>query len=444
MLDISTILKHYKREDIQKAIIEHSQDREAVARYDESFGSRPDVLKYPKDIIELAKQGATSFHASEELWNNPLRLDPMLKKQELDNLRKGWDLVLDIDCPEIEYSKIAADLLIKALKHHNIQSISVKFSGNKGFHIGVPFEAFPKQIKTTEVIDVKTYFPDGVRLIAQYLKDMIKDIFAKKVFEFESQNIEAIAKKCNKPIEEITKIENKIRQLDPEKILEIDSILISSRHLYRMPYSLHEKSSLVSIPIDPNKVLEFKKEQAKPENINLKFKFLDRKNVIKEEARELFDKAIYSSLIHKKQDEIKREEFAKEYEDLTQAIPEELFPPCIKAILRGLDDGKKRSLFILTNFLSSAGWDYEKIKQRLTEWNKKNKEPLREVLIVGHLRYHQQKQKKILPPNCSNNMYYKDMRICLPDNLCGRIKNPVQYSKRKAFALNRDKKPEKE
>ena len=61
-------------------------------------------------------------------------------------LRKGWDLVIDIDCPYWPYSKIIADLVVKALRHHHISAISAKFSGNKGFHIGVPFEAFPQKI----------------------------------------------------------------------------------------------------------------------------------------------------------------------------------------------------------------------------------------------------------------------------------------------------------
>jgi len=32
------------------------------------------------------------------------------------------------------------------------------------------------------------------------------------------------------------------------------------------------------------------------------------------------------------------------------------------------------------------------------------------------------------------------MRICHPENLCQKIKNPVQYAKRKAFFLNTKKK----
>ena len=41
-------------------------------------------------------------------------------------------------------------------------------------------------------------------------------------------------------------------------------------------------------------------------------------------------------------------------------------------------------------------------------------------------------------------MYYKDLGLCKPDNLCQKIKNPVNYSVRKANSGNRGKrKPNK-
>ena len=117
MLDLSTVLKHYKREDIQKEMVLHAKNKEVVGSFKgEGYAKRPDILAYPRDVLELAKQGVTSFHASEELWSNPLRLDPLLKKQEIENLWIGWDLVIDIDCPYWIYSKIIADLIVKALK----------------------------------------------------------------------------------------------------------------------------------------------------------------------------------------------------------------------------------------------------------------------------------------------------------------------------------------
>ena len=118
MIDIGTVLRHYKREDIQKEMILHSQNKEVVGSFKgEGYAKRPDTLSYPRDIIELAKTGITSFHASEELWSNPLQLDPLLKKQDIEKLRIGWDLVIDIDCQYWPYSKLITDLVVKAIKH---------------------------------------------------------------------------------------------------------------------------------------------------------------------------------------------------------------------------------------------------------------------------------------------------------------------------------------
>ena len=446
MVHLSTALQHYKRPEIQEEMVFHAENKEIAVNYNnERFGKRPDTLKYKADILELVKQGATSFHASEELWQNPLHLATGMKRKETEELRIGFDLVLDIDCPFVEYSKIAGDLLVKALRHHGIRTISVKFSGNKGFHIGVPFESFPKTIKD---IETKNYFPDGVRAIAEYLSNMIMEPLSKKIIEIEG-SIDKVQEKTGKSFEELTKTKinefgDKSTVFDAGQILEIDTILISSRHLYRMPYSLHEKSSLVSIPINPDKILEFTKEQAKPKNIiiNKNLRFIDRTKAIPGEAAELLDKALYSHIEKQEQNEVKTiiDSDAKKYEDITQAIPEELFPPCMRVNPQGMDDGRKRFLFCIVNFLTSAAWSYEDIEKYLKKWNEKNKEPLREVLILGQIRYHKQNKKKVLPPNCDNKSYYQDMRICHPDNLCHKIKNPVQYAKRKAFFLNKDTK----
>ena len=83
------------------------------------------------------------------------------------------------------------------------------------------------------------------------------------------------------------------------------------------------------------------------------------------------------------------------------------------------------------------------IEKLLKDWNQKNDEQLREVIITGQLRYHKQQKKKILPPNCENKMYYKDLQVCTPDNVCQRIKNPVNYTKRKAFILSKQGEPGK-
>ena len=84
MLKRSAVLSFYKREDIQESMVKSAVDREVAVKFSEGFGKRPDVLKYPGEIIELAKQGATSFHASEELWNNPKLISSDMKKKDVE------------------------------------------------------------------------------------------------------------------------------------------------------------------------------------------------------------------------------------------------------------------------------------------------------------------------------------------------------------------------
>ena len=52
----------------------------------------------------LVNKGATSFHASEEIWHNPLEINSDMGSKELENMRKSWDLLIDIDSPFLDYS----------------------------------------------------------------------------------------------------------------------------------------------------------------------------------------------------------------------------------------------------------------------------------------------------------------------------------------------------
>jgi DNA primase large subunit len=116
-----------------------------------------------------------------------------------------------------------------------------------------------------------------------------------------------------------------------------------------------------------------------------------------------------------------------------KAIPEDYFPPCIKNILQGLSDGRKRSLFILTNFLKNMGWSLDKIENKINEWNSKNVPPLRNSYLRTQLRWHFRQERNLLPPNCDNENFYKDIGVCKPDEFCTDmgekivIKNPVNY-----------------
>ncbi len=497
-------LTHYKRKDIQEEMILHAQKREIAARFNDKFGQRPDILNNPGDVLEFAKQGATSFHCSEELWRNPLLLKTEMTRKEQEELRVGWDLVIDVDCPVWEYSKLITSFIIQALKENGVSSISCKFSGNKGFHIGVPFEAFPKKVGDKET---RLLFPDGVRIIALYLVNEIDrnsrftDFILKKGFlqllektgMKRSDLVKIICQRCAAPkADEAEKFEwicsicqrkeptagdeqvkycpkcrrlmqkmslgkrrdscakckgrEFCQKLDIDAILSIDSLLISSRHLYRMPYSLHEKSGLISLPINPDDVLFFEREKAVPGSITIsKFRFLDREKAVSCDAAMLFDRAFQWHLTKTRDIEqaAGKQAGAHQEFELTEALPSDLFPPCIKLILAGIGDGKKRAVFILINFLRSVGYDYQAIEKMIEEWNKQNKEPLREVMWRGQLNYHKQQAKQALPPNCKNLAYMVAIGVCKPDSFCATIKNPAQYSKKKAWLLAQGNKGKK-
>lgn len=507
MVNLSDTLLHYKRKDVQRNIVEAAKDREVGVRFDGGFGKRPDVLKYPTDVLEFAKNGATSFHISEERWKDPLKIKTDMSRKEARDLKKGWDLVLDVDFEVWEITKVISDLLVKALKRHGIKSVTCKFSGNKGFHIGVPFEAFPEKVTVKgESTKTKNLFPDSVQRIASYLMHYIdnkyndfrlsrsiidntsflkylkeenmtlEDVsikicgnkscsdYGKRIPDKKRTNkAEFICPKCNKHIKKDLKfmkcphcgiLMKKIARGSNERIcpscrkkefidqidLKIDTMLISSRHMFRSPYSLHEKSGLVSIPINPDKILEFKKIFAKPKNIILdKYYFLKREGAKKGEAKKLIRQAFDFN------PEIKEEKEEKDisYEEIKDAVPESMFPPCIKEGFKGLKDGRKRFLFTIVNFLRKVGWSYDQIENYLKKWNKNNDTPLREVLIKGQVRYHKSQRKNMLPPNCSNKMYYRDIGICKPDSLCEKIKNPVSYARIKAKGRKKKKRKKK-
>ncbi len=420
-LGLSQRLNFYKRQDVQEALISFSDSKEIAIRYgkDGGYGKRPDMLRHPTDVIAMVQNGATSFHCSEELWSNPMQLTPQMQKKEMGDLRIGWDLILDIDCPVLAYSQIAADILFKALVYHGIECVTIKFSGNHGFHLAVPFEAFPEEVNG---VPTKALFPEGPRRIAAYLKEIIKDPLGQRLSQF--QPIQTLAATLGKTQNDL--MTNGV--FDPFKVLVIDTVLISSRHLYRMPYAFNEKSGLVSIPISPKDIITFDKESARPESVVVgAHPFLVRDAAKGQGARLLLNAFDFKLPQNAGVAPMIRKEFAVP----EKAVPLELFPPCIINIMKGLPDGKKRAMFILTNFLSAVGWSHEQIGIFMEGWNRSNPDPIREVILKGHLN-HARTKSGVLPPNCDNEQYYKDLQICTPNHLCSKIKNPANYANLRA------------
>ncbi len=494
----SIAIAYYSRKDILDAIYKFSQKREISPQYFEGFGKRPDSFQYPLDILSLVKKGATSFHCSEELWQDPLKISTDLTKDQYNEIREGWDLVIDIDCNWIDYSKKAASSIIKALEFRGVKNIGVKFSGNKGFHIIVPWQAFPEFIGDKKTSDM---FPEWPRAIVNYLKEIsrpileesiknmgddfinLKDyigvkcktcnnlatenfqitISCRKSHQPHIETLKSSTKEykkrkcplCNSDLQEekrekfyycnhceLDSIKNKNnfneKQLSTDifKILGLDVLLVSPRHLFRMPYSLHEKTSLASIVILKENLNNFSIKDADPLNVKILDFYPKAK---KDEATTLLLDAIdfQENLDRKK--EVKKAikyENKKEFKKIEiKNIKDENFPPAIKKILKGMSDGKKRALFILLNFFRSLNIGMEDIEKRINDWNKLNNPKLKDNYITSQLIWHS-RHEAVLPPNF-NNPIYKEIGVYEMDDLSMKVKNPVNYVVKKSRSFRK-------
>ena len=379
-MEKSELVKYYSREDVSREMVKFAHNREFVGRLrDGGYSIRPGTALYPGDIVRMANQGMVSFHASVELWENPMNLEGAK--------RIGWDLLIDLDADTLEHGRKAADSIVEVLRAHGVDSVHLKFSGRSGFHIFVPWKAFKPSLSER--------FPEIPRAVGQYIEEYLREDLPKKVMSG----------------------------------VEVDSIAISPRHLMRAPYSLNEKVWLVSIPVeDP----WFDLEDSRVENVVVKPFELDAKPG---EAMNLVDLSV--EYVSRKDSKFRE---GKPKLTVKGKVPEEFFSPCIKKILQGLSDGRKRGEFILRSYLSNLGWNLDEIEEFLLKWNKKNKPPLRENYIKGHVRWQKRQKGKILPPNHDRDGFYKDMGVLTPE--CAGVKNPITYSLRRYRSYLRHQKEE--
>lgn len=422
MMDLRRVFEYYSREDVQKFILEFSRDREIAGAYrNENFSQRPNVILYPNDITAMVKTGVVEFHSSLERWSQPMSL----KQDNYNQLRIGWDLIFDIDCKLFEHGKIASEAFLWGLKKHDVKGASVKFTGGKGFHIGVPWESIPK---TVDYKPSASLYPELARKIVLYLKDFVYERLERNMFK--KFSAEDISQQVNKPLGKILSDDG----MNIYEVVDVDPVLISPRHLFRMPYSLNAKSFLISLPIKTSQLEDFEKTMARPDTIKVETGFLDKGE--KNEAELLVTEATDWNVRMKR----KARERSETRIELTGPVKPENFPPCIKKILEGLADGRKRSVFIMLNFLRSSKWTWDDIEKYMVEWNAKNKPPLREAYIRSQVRWHRARNKDALPPNCVNEGWYKTFGVCDPDSRCSAIKNPVNYALRKERPKEKTKK----
>ena len=252
-MTITGMLKLFSDKRIVDEVLRLAKNREVVPQFLSGvFGKRPSTLMYKNELLSMIRKGALSYHISEEKWRNPMGLEQANDKKKMDSLRLGWDLLIDIDTSYIGFAKICCELLVHALEFHGIKDYSIKFSGGSGFHIGVPFENFPEKVDDKPV---KNMFPEAAQIIAAYLSEMIREKLKGRLLDAYSE----------KAILRITKKDEKElfgNGFDPYSVIGIDTIAISPRHLFRMPYSLNMKKNFISLPLCKDEVEGFEPEKA--------------------------------------------------------------------------------------------------------------------------------------------------------------------------------------
>lgn len=415
------IFEYYSRPEIAAEIVRNARHREvAGAFFDGSYDARPNTLQFPSDVIQMARRGVTSFHYSVEHWQNPMAI----VSGNYNSFRSGWDIIIDIDSKlGIDESKIAAAAIIDALGKYGIRNTNIKFSGRRGFHICLPWVMFPKEINYEPLAKL---YPQVPRAIVSFIKEQVKDEIMRKLLQQKSAK------------ELIETLQEPPSSLSPYFFLEIENNW-GARHMFRAPYSLNEKTWLVSLPITEEQLDKFSPEMAAIKNIQIKTEFFKGDE---NEAENLLIDALDWETAQKKE-EIK--EKPKKKIDYEKKIPEEFFPPCMTVALAGMADGRKRALYTLISFLRMCNWAWPEIEAKIMEWNERNKPPLARNIVVAQLRWGQANARN--PWNCPpEGQLYVDIGICRPDNICRAgtqhivIKNPIVYPFKK---MGRGKKSKK-
>ncbi len=424
MVDFKKIQSYYSQDYVKKSILDVTKDREVAGIYkDGRFGKRPDILQYPADIEQAVRDGVISFHGSVERWKHPMKLKSGMTKNQLDEIRKGWDVLIDVDVPDFEIAKIFVKQTIVAVTDHGVSNYGLKYTGGKSFHIIIPFESLPSKINMEPI---RTQYPEAMEKIIEYIQWYTKEPLIDELISFGTPS--EIAERVGKDFADIAGEDG----IDPYKVVDMD--IFGSRHLFRLPYAIHEKSLRISMPLKVRELDKFEKKDADIENAKKGANFISKPKI--NDAEGLVVEAFDWASKHKKR-KIEFTSKPKKRRKKVKKILEDDFPPCVKDILNGISDGRKRSVFILINFLRNMGWKEEEIEKRLHKWNENNYPPLGRNYIRSQMRWHSNQNRNLLPPSCDNDNFYKSFDVCKPDEICkgntGKItvKNPINYAFRK-------------
>lgn len=397
--------EYYLQDWVQHAICEAAKDKEVRVRQGDHDRKGRVTIRHPRDVKGLAEEGATSFHFTAESWDAPERIDKEMSQPQLDTLRKGWDFIIDIDPQEnhtFEQTKLITYRIWQFLaRSSKYQTMHVKFSGKKGFHIGIGPSSLPLKV---DGMCISQHWPEMPKRFVEYIKSEIGPELEKEV---------------------------------PGAMATIDLNMFTRRHTYRAPYSLHEGSGLVSLPFDylklrafydnpENPILKFEKHMADPANLRGRvLSFLNVGPGYNGDFNDFIQQCYYAT----QKGTIPKTEYDGDLSLPETAIPHSAFPPCMIKMLEGLKDGRKRGLFVLSCFLWAAGWKQSDVLKQLYDWNKKNERPMPNSQIEYHVGLRYRSPKKLVPYDCSNPIY-KDIGVCKMAPTCRQVRNPIAYAKR--------------
>jgi DNA primase large subunit len=123
-------------------------------------------------------------------------------------------------------------------------------------------------------------------------------------------------------------------------------------------------------------------------------------------------------------------------EDLPSEVVMEALPPCISTAFEGLVSGKRlghMERFALTSFLINVGMEIDDIVKVFVSVTDFDEEFTR--YQIEHIAGLRGSRTRYTPPTCST---LRTHGVCVnPDRICGRIKHPLSYYRRKIWMLQR-------
>ena len=236
ILTYHDVIDYYSREDIQRGLLSHGGRRRVVSGLDTGiFGRKGGPLARREQIREmlmplLEKQISAvprkypSYHACITRASRKDRRE-MPEREDYGSDEEGSDLIIDIDIKtDHKQSWAQGRKVLDLLESFNVP-YRVKFSGNSSPHIVLSADLFPPGTNGRNFNST-----------------------AQKVFDF-------IGRKS--------------------KATNMDGSFNSPDHYLRMPYSLHENTGLVSVPLHPHEYDSFRVEMAEAQNVVVREDWLD-------------------------------------------------------------------------------------------------------------------------------------------------------------------------